>query len=771
MTRLLCLFLLAITVLFNISCSSIIYPQKSKYRNNTVTFVTNLNNVHIKFIKEGKNYNQHLGMTSTYSGDKNQLFYTFDKLRYKQMKVELYGENLESQFVKIRRVPRGGAIVQDILFSTITFGLPIIIDPFRADFYKIAKGSRQFDIKMKYTQQFMLDEYKKIENSNIALNFENYLVIYDYSAVKQLAINKRDSLELFSAIQKSDEKKIDDFIRTRPESVFMPKATEVKNILKSSRVDFENSKKIDKAITYRKFIEKYPQSLQTNEAKKLMVNTAEKECLAANRLDSTIFYLDSYLLPNEQIVAKDFIAKIRIANNLIEKQIIDELYLSKSDKYEASKDMCEYYTNFKNKYKKYNDLTSLLQIDFLRGDIAIILFNKLKSATDQSTQSSFLDEAQKTFIDIYEENNWKKNLPISYHILIEARGKNGSIKLYNQQYVKNHLEHLGEAGSEFTDIYNYNYKGQKYKALENVDYEEFEIKEDVYVKVKLYYKGSLVVESDNRFKSDFYKNGQLVKTKFHKWDNNGNRIGYEYEFENGVNLTLKELSQKLDEAEKLTAQKEYQAAVTKFESCRNSFPQDIPENIRFKKSLDKAIALLEEYNKKQEEKRLAEEKRQEEIRLAEERRREQARLDLEKKNREISRIEEEKRRQENLNNIVSTSTARNKVVGTYNVYNSIFPVSKSYITFKSNGTGVGINLEDNLPFGFPEVGYIWNFRWEISPVKREHIVLDIIYLDQFENKQEKWLNIYEKCGKIYFPGVVGNLDDDCTPYGINFIKN
>jgi hypothetical protein len=547
------------------------------------------------------------------------------------MRIELYGENLESQFIKIRRVPRGGAIVQDILLSTITFGLPIIIDPFRADFYKIAKGSRQFDIKMKYTQQFMLDEYKKIENSNIALNFENYIVSYDYSDVKQLAVNKRDSLELFTAIQKSDEKKIDEFIKNRPESVFMSKATEVKNILKSSRVDFENSKKIDKAITYKKFVDKYPQSLQTNEAKKLMVNAAEKECLAANKLDSTIFYLDNYLLPNEQIVVNDFSAKIRMANNLIEKQIIDELYLNKSDKYEASKEMCKYYTNFKNKYKKYSDLTSLLEIDFLRGDIAIILFNKLKSASDQSTQSSFLDEAQKTFIDIYEENNWKKNLPISYHILIEARGKNGSIKLYNQQYVKNHLEHLGEAGSEFTDIHNYTYKGQKYKALENVDYEEFEIKEDVYVKVKLYYKGSLVVESDNRFKSDFYKNGQLVKTKFHKWDNNGNRIGYEYEFENGVNLSLKELTQKLDEAEKLTAQKDYQAAVTKFESCRNSFPQDIPENIRFKKSFDRAFALLEEYNKKQEEIRLAEERKKEQARLAEEKRLEQIRLAEEQK--------------------------------------------------------------------------------------------------------------------------------------------
>lgn len=694
MPKSLSLFFLLFIALFHQSCSSLIYPEKTMYKNNTVTFVTNLNNVNVKFSKTGENYEELLGSTKPYSGNKNQLIYTFDKLRFKQMRLELFGENLESQFVKIRRVPRGGAIVQDILLSPITFGLPILIDPFRADFYKISKKSKLIEVEMRYTQEFMLREYKKIEKSTTPKDFSDYITYYPYSNCIYLATNRKDSLEFNNALSKADEKAIDEFIRSHDKSKFLPQAEAVKKEMTTTRYAFDDAQKIDKAYAFEAFIQKYPNSLQLKSARIKMMTVAERDCIKAAKLDSTINYLENYLNKYRNIMDEnDFKAKSGRLEELLSKQIVLELDQNEADKYKAYKSVWDMYISLTNQF----NYISLNELDSYREKISHFLFNKLVDTKDEKSQVNFLTNAKNDYESFFRSFGWGEGLPICYMIVNDARTRNGLLKLYNQNYIKSYYERLGEAPAEFVDIYSYRYKEKVYEILENVDYEELLFEDDLYSNIKLYSKGKKVLEySAKPDKTDYFQNGQLVKTQYYQYDNNGVNLGYAYEFENGVNLSLKTLSANLDEADRLLAQKDYYAAVTKYESCRNNYPTNIPENIRYKKSYDNALTLMGEYNKKQEEKRLAEEKKMEQARLAEEKRQEDIRIAERKK------LAQEKSSQKNNDeNFINCKFCNkkiypNRVDGLY--YYIFYNFIKGYQYCQNSSSETGPKYTDYGPF-------------------------------------------------------------------------
>ena len=622
------LFTVFVAALICSSCASVFYSTQREL-NNSFVLETNLPGVKVSSVKPGKNYQQELGETQIMSNQRFGLNYTFDRLRARQLKLELSGDNLESQYIKIKRTPRAGVIVMDVLLSPITFGLPILIDPFRPDFYKISKKSKNITVFLKYTQEYMLQEYKKIESSSKPEVFSEFITKYYYSNCVDLATNKKDSLEFNMALSKSNEKAIDEFISNHATSKFLPKAQTIKNEMAEARMAFDDAQKIDKASAFEAFIKKYPNSLHLKSARVKMMTVAERDCIKADKLDSTIYYLENYLDKYRNIIDEnDFNIKSRKLEELLTKQIVIELDKNETDKYKAYKTLWEKYKSFENKYNFF----SLNELESYGEKIYNLLFNKLAETKDEKSQVDFLSKAKNDFNSFFKANGWREDYPISFAIIFYSRKRNALVKLYNQNYLKYYYDYIGEGYPEFFDIYSYTYREKEYLVTKNYDYEEILFENDIYNKIKLLNKGQKVVETNlNPDKADFYLNGQLVKTKFYQFDNNGENKGYAYEFENGVNITLKELTQKLDNADKLLAQKNYQEAVNAYEECKNNLPYNIAENIRLSNSLSKANNLLNEYNRKQEEIRLAEERKKEQARLAEEKRLEQIRLAEEKK--------------------------------------------------------------------------------------------------------------------------------------------
>jgi hypothetical protein len=81
--------------------------------------------------------------------------YQIPKLKriYTKLKVEAPGYG--SQVIKIKRVPRGKVIVKDELLTifTIFIPIPLAIDVFRSDFYKISKNTKEIYVELAPTNQ------------------------------------------------------------------------------------------------------------------------------------------------------------------------------------------------------------------------------------------------------------------------------------------------------------------------------------------------------------------------------------------------------------------------------------------------------------------------------------------------------------------------------------------------------------------------------------------------------------------------------------------
>ena len=110
------------------------------------------------------------------------------------------------------------------------------------------------------------------------------------------------------------------------------------------------------------------------------------------------------------------------------------------------------------------------------------------------------------------------------------------------------------------------------------------------------------------------------------------RSYYYYEYDNTTNLSLKKLENRIKEADKELANKNYDIAISLFKECGiNDYPKSIPLNLRIQKSIQNAESQKIAYQRKLEQERIAEEKKQEKLRLAEEKKQELIRLAEEKK--------------------------------------------------------------------------------------------------------------------------------------------
>jgi hypothetical protein len=193
----------------------------------------------------------------------------------------------------------------------------------------------------------------------------------------------------------------------------------------------------------------------------------------------------------------------------------------------------------------------------------------------------------------------------------------------------------------------YLYRNEEFYALRNITIEELN-----FVDGKLIGKSSAFFNNEIDFSMDmsfdgvrtieYYQNGKLVVSM--------SFIGYFagdyylYEFENGVNLTLKELELINKEAAKLISDGDFDEAIDLLEQnlMYTNIPRETIQMISLEKSLVNARSKKEVYLKKEEEKRIAEEKRQHAKMIAEEKKR----IAEEKRQRALLMAEMKKRAQQ-----------------------------------------------------------------------------------------------------------------------------
>ncbi len=469
---------------------------------------------------------------------------TLDNLKKENLKVQLSHPNYDSIQIDLKRTVRPDALAKDIGLGVFTLGIPIIVDVFKHEFYRISPKTRNFNVHFEFRQSFMLDEYQKISKSNNPTDYENWLKNYPKSNIFQKVVDHKDSLELSIALSKQSESAIDEYLTSHQNSNYLKEAQSIKNEMVSAREMFESAKQKDKVEFYEAFLTKYPKSLHNKDAHRLMVNSAEKSAITSEKLEKMKDYVFNYLIPNESFfIQSEIDDKKRNISLAFDKQLL---------KKNVKNDPKNQYSEYSNLWKEYISYRNQIPSDYFnfspssyQKTISGIVFNKLKENSIKEKQKSFVAKLPIDFQNFTLKND-NENIVISCLDIILNNNENvsGLLKLYDVNYISHYDSKLTE-NDEVYQLNKYDYKGSEYIALQNIDFEEISFSSGrLNGAIKCYENSKLDFScniSNGNFKElAYYQNGKLVKTYTITDD-----LSYEYEFENGENLTIKDFNSKI----------------------------------------------------------------------------------------------------------------------------------------------------------------------------------------------------------------------------------
>jgi hypothetical protein len=618
------------TVLFG--CASLNYHQTDKWKkNNTVTIKSeNLNdfsiyvdgkNIGIQKIDKSNiivtkysNRNRPENIKSLIllnsSSDYNL---TFNGFKNKDIKASLYNQNYEKIDLIFQKRVRYDALTKDIFCSVLTFGIPFLIDPFKSDFYRIKKSSSNHKIRFEYTQEYMKNEYLKIQSSTNIVDFKNWLSNYPRSLIYQKVIDHRDSLEFSFAFKQQKESAIEEFISTHINSKYLESAITVKNEMKTAREMFQTAKTINTIEAFESFLNKFSNSLHITEARKLLVDAAEKEAFSSLNSEKVLSYLSNYLIPNEIFLDKNTILEKRkkTKNNLEAFLIQENIKNNNTKNIDEYSSLWKRYVSIIEDNRILSDIKNFEKIQNHQVEICDLLFNSLKEADSEEKQIKW---KEKTMID-FPKLNIVNNLPtepenILFTVIDNQRNGNGLIKIFNDNYFQS-LNTDSRIDNGLIAKYNsgeYEYKSKKYNALENSVYQELNFLEGSLNGMSKAFNGpnllfSLRANIEDKITDEisFYQEGKLVKTIYISkgFTAEGDCIienDFSYEFENGVNLTLinfeKEITKLENESKTYMHLYDTQIAI---KECNRLKKYNIPDDVQNAR-IEKIIASAEEFN-------------------------------------------------------------------------------------------------------------------------------------------------------------------------------
>jgi hypothetical protein len=734
------------TVLF--SCASRNYYQTDKWKNNnTVTIksdnlkqntllivdenmdITPIDESSFKILKKKKKKKNNVEYKDPFvqiSKPTNEIKILFDGFKNKDLKLTLTHSDYEQVPITIEKTIRTDALIADLSISVLTFGLPFLIDPFKSDFYRIKKSSKNINIVFDFNQSYMKNEYKKISNSNNIQVLNDWINKYPKSDIIQKVIDQRDSIEFSIALSEQRESSLDYFITSHKNSKYLDTAKVIKSEMQTAREMFEKSSITNTIESYEFFLQKFPKSLHSIDAEKRLLLAAEKLAIQSNSIDFMKKYILDYLVKfsihfkNHEIEEKKRNIISAIDNQLIKenlKSVPNELY-------------SEYSNLWKAFVKIKHEIPTAYSLDFPNiksnySKICDVIFSIIKETNTLEEQKLSIEKVISDFPEFAIQKNALKDMSSQYilSILNNLQNSTGNIKLFKVGYLEdcfktNRNLFLNEGNKAY-----FEYKNKSYAAFENVDSEEISINEgklEGQSKCFSNHKMALSVNFSNNLPQEinYYLEDKIVNTCFFVSDRT--RYTYFYEFENGINLTLRDLELKIAKEQELLNKGIDEESVQRLQSLRsNKYPSIISQNKQLDKLLEKAKQLKD-----------IEDKKKEAIQLAEQRKR-----DEQRKNRE---------EQEQEQKLVEAAMLESNIIGLYKANHG------NFILLKNNGVGQ-LSIEDNIN-GLGQLTFTWEI-WHENKVK-------IKSSDEYGTKFNAFFTIDKRDGSyvLKYQTYTGNME-------------
>lgn len=613
-----------------VSCASTNYKNSKKWKkNNTITIKSeNLNqfsiyiegeNIGTKQVDESNivvtkyrknNHPNDLKRLITVNSPSAFYNVTFDGFKKKNIKLSLLNENYEKIDLTIQKRVRYDALTKDIILSVFTFGLPLIIDPFKSDFYKIKENSVNQKIKFEYTQYFMKGEYSKIYNSNNIQDFENWIARYSKSNLLNNVIDHKDSLEYSYALAEQKESIMDAFISTHNKSKYLDSAIAVKNEMKSAREMFELSKTNNTVIGYEEYLKKYPNSLNNKEAHTLLLNAAEREAIATSSSEKMVLFIKNYFIPNIKLIETNSLSarQKNIRNNLEDFIIKEALQNNQDNKYENYRLLWTNYSTICKDNKIPRELKNFDKIKKYQVEICDYLFNTLQIANTQEKQSIWMRKTLDDFPELDLVDNFpSKSKDLLLTVIETQKNGTGKILVFNSNILSKFTSN-SKIDNGLIEKYNngkYQYQGNTFDALANCNYLELNFAKGILNGMNKAFKDkqlqfSIDANKDNEITDEisYYKDGKLLKTIYISkgFTADGECIvnkDFAYEFENGVNLTLinfeKEITKLENESKNYINPLDHKTAIIE---CNRLKKYNIPDKVQNAR-IEKVLATAE----------------------------------------------------------------------------------------------------------------------------------------------------------------------------------
>jgi hypothetical protein len=565
-------------------------------------------------------------LISARSGNANTII---QDLKKENLTLNLTHPNYDTIQIQVGRTVRPKALAKDVTLGLFTLGIPVLVDLFNSDFYLVDSKTKDFKVNFDFKQSYMRSELDKIIKSKNPADFQDWIVKYPKSIHFQEALDKRDSLELYIALNKESELAIDDFIEKHPTSTYLKDARVIKEEMVAARGLFEKSKIENSVSAYEKFLATYPRSLHNSDAHRRLIDASEKEALSSVNSGKMESYVKSYLIPNTSYLSKpELDIKKSNISKALDAQIIKENVLKDTKK------TYEYYSNLWKSYVRIKSeissdyLNSLDQTRAYQSKICDLLFAQLKEVGSEVKQKEFITKIN---IDFPGLNEVDPTLNPIFTVLSNTKNGTGLLKLFNAGYLPYYFENMSERNA-LIGRSNYNYRGSEYQSLRGITYEEITFTNGIFNGVSKCFIGtqldfSMNIAANFPKEISYYQGGKLVMTTTFLQDHSE----YSFEFENGDNLTLKELDVRLAEGNSYLKSGNHDQAINILQSClSHNYPTTLPQIKSIQKSLTSAKS-----------QKIAYEKKQEELRLAAE---EQRRIQREKEEEERRRRESEKAR-------------------------------------------------------------------------------------------------------------------------------
>jgi hypothetical protein len=639
--------LILLSLIFT-SCASYEYDSVTKAKNSTIQINSN---VQSRFVVATK-------QNSTVIADGSQsMNLQLPNLKRENLDLILICNNYDTISYKVKRTPRPDVFIKDFCLGV----LPLFVDLFNNDFYRVSNQSRRLDVQFEFSQAFMASELDKIRFSKEIVRFQQWIDKYPKSVLLDSVIYIRDSLELNEALKTESEFALQEFIRKHSKSKVLNQAILILNMVVEAREEFKLVKIENTAEAYEGYIKKYPLSFQSREAHTNLLRLALAKAVKSSSLVGLLNYLNEYLIPYSQFLYEaDLNIRIYAFSNAIDNQLLTE---------NIGSDNGISYEKYSNLWKSYIRVTDVVPNQYLKKlektlsykmPIYNLLFDRLKLNKNSKEQYSFVNRVSADFPRFFLDTSAKEML---LDILKSAEIKSGTIRVWDIGYMADLVKNKKSSYSYVLFRRNhYLHKGIQCFALsDDVNHEEISFLEgglhgvskcfkDTIIDFSIFFETGVVKEVN------YYKQGELVKkTSFitkakgeglpFGYKDNSDFSEYSYEFENGVNLTLKKLDEIEKEGYTLAKSGNIDGAIEILNGAlNNNFPSSTNQIVNLKRALANVELMKKQHLEKLEAQRLAEENRLNKIRIAEEKR-QQALQIAELKRQRALQIAELKRQQ------------------------------------------------------------------------------------------------------------------------------